>query len=105
MRGFMKRLIPLFLFLAACLSFAGKTPPWLKRSAIVSVGGVKVGIIGLTTPDTPVTTMPPNVAALSFNDPVKAAVDEAASLRALGADAVVVIAHMGGRCKDMGDVN
>src|SRR5207244_3654021 len=54
---------------------------------------------------TPVTTMPPNVAALSFNDPVRAAVDEAASLRARGVDAVIVIAHMGGRCKDMSDVN
>jgi 5'-nucleotidase len=96
-----------FPFLSANITekATGKTPAWLKRSAIVSVGGVKVGIIGLTTPDTPVTTMPPNVAALSFNDPVKAAVDEAASLRAHGADAVIVIAHMGGRCKDMSDVN
>ena len=95
-----------FPFLSANITekVTGKTPAWLKRSAIVSVGGVKLGIIGLTTPDTPVTTMPPNVAALSFNDPVKAAVDEAASLRARGADAVIVIAHMGGRCKDMSDV-
>lgn len=83
----------------------GKTPSWLKRSAIADVGGVKVGIIGLTTPDTPSTTMPQNVTTLSFNDPVKAAVEEAANLRAHGADAVIVIAHMGGRCKDMSDIN
>jgi 5'-nucleotidase len=84
---------------------SGKTPAWLHRSAIADVGGVKIGIIGLTTPDTPVTTMPVNVAALSFNDPVKAAVDEAANLRAHGADAVIVIAHMGGRCRDMNDIH
>ena len=96
-----------FPFVSANISekATGKTPPWLHRSAIADVGGVKLGIIGLTTPDTPVTTMPANVAALSFGDPVKAAVDEAANLRAHGADAVIVVAHMGGRCRDMSDVN
>lgn len=96
-----------FPFLSANITekATGKTPSWLKRSAIADVGGAKVGIIGLTTPDTPATTMPQNVTALSFNDPVKAAVEEAANLRAHGADAVIVIAHMGGRCKDMSDVN
>src|ERR1043165_2476669 len=86
-----------FPFLSANITekATGKTPAWLKRSAIADVGGVKVGIIGLTTPETPVTTMPVNVASLSFNDPVKAAVEEAANLRAHGADAVIVIAHMG----------
>lgn len=95
-----------FPFLSANITekATGKVPAWLKRSAIADVGGVKVGIIGLTTPDTPATTMPVNVAALSFNDPVKAAVEEAANLRAHGADAVIVIAHMGGRCRDMNDV-
>ena len=96
-----------FPFLSANITekASGKTPSWLKRSAIADVGGVKVGILGLTTPDTPATTMPQNVTTLSFNDPVKAAVEEAANLRAHGADAVIVIAHMGGRCKDMGDIN
>lgn len=83
----------------------GKTPAWLHRSAIADVGGVKLGIVGLSTPETPATTMPVNVAALSFNDPVKAAIDEAANLRAHGADAVIVIAHMGGRCRDMNDIH
>jgi 5'-nucleotidase len=96
-----------FPFLSANITekATGRTPAWLQRSVVVDAGGVKIGIVGLTTPDTPVTTMPQNVTTLSFNDPVKAAVDEAASLRARGADAVVVIAHMGGRCKDMVDVN
>jgi len=96
-----------FPFLSANITekATGKTPAWLKRSAIADVGGVKLGIIGLTTPDTPTTTMPVNVAALSFNDPVKAALDEAATLRAHGADAVIVIAHMGGRCRDMNDIH
>ncbi|HEV2718731.1 MAG TPA: 5'-nucleotidase C-terminal domain-containing protein [Thermoanaerobaculia bacterium] len=96
-----------FPFLGANITekATGKTPAWVHRSAIVKVEGATIGIIGLTTPDTPITTMPANVAALSFNDPVKAAVSEAAALRAAGADAVIVIAHMGGRCKDLNDIH
>jgi 5'-nucleotidase len=66
---------------------------------------VKIGIIGLSTPDTPNVTMGANVATLSFLDPVPAAIREAKSLRERGADAVIVIAHMGGRCKDVHDVH
>jgi len=96
-----------FPFLSANISekATGKTPAWVHRSAMVKVDGAKIGIIGLSTPDTPVTTQAANVAALSFTDPVKAAVGEAAALRAAGADAVIVIAHMGGRCKDINDIH
>jgi len=83
----------------------GQTPSWMKRSTIVTVAGVKLGIIGLSTPDTPNTTTPENIASLSFGDPVSATVAEAADLRARGADAVIVIAHMGGRCSDLEDVH
>jgi 5'-nucleotidase len=84
---------------------SGATPAWVHRSTMVTVAGVKIGIIGLSTPDTPNVTMPANVAALDFNAPVPAAVKEAADLRARGADMVIVIAHMGGRCSDLNDVH
>jgi 5'-nucleotidase len=77
----------------------GKTPSWAKPYAMVSVDGAKVGIIGLSTPDTPNVTMPQNVTSLNFGDPVAATVSAAKQLRAKGADAVIVVAHMGGRCK------
>jgi 5'-nucleotidase len=77
----------------------GKTPSWAKPYAMVNVDGAKVGIIGLSTPDTPEVTMPQNVTSLNFGDPVAATVSAAKELRAKGADAVIVIAHMGGRCK------
>jgi 5'-nucleotidase len=83
----------------------GKTPWWAKPSIIVSVPGVKIGIIGLSTPDTPNVTMLANVTTLSFTDPVAATIREAKSLRERGADIVIVIAHMGGRCNDMNDVH
>jgi 5'-nucleotidase len=83
----------------------GATPAWARRSTLITVGGIKLGIIGLSTPDTPNVTMPANVASLDFNEPVKAAVAEAADLRGRGADMVIVIAHMGGRCSDRNDVH
>jgi 5''-nucleotidase/2'',3''-cyclic phosphodiesterase and related esterases len=92
-----------FPFLSANLTekATGKTPSWAKRYTIVDAGGAKVGIIGLSTPDTPNTTMPMNVTTLTFGDPVAATVSAAKELRAAGVDAVIVIAHMGGRCKNI----
>jgi 5'-nucleotidase len=81
----------------------GKTPAWARPSMIVRAGRARVGIIGLSTPDTPAVTMAINVESLSFTDPVEATIVEAGKLRAQGADAVIVIAHIGGRCTDMSD--
>ena len=80
-----------------------KTPAWAKPYTIVRSGGARIGIIGLSTPDTPQVTMGANVVSLEFTDPVDAAVEAAKELRAQGADAVIVIAHMGGRCKEVDD--
>jgi 5'-nucleotidase len=92
-----------FPFLSANLTekASGKTPSWAKRYTIVEANGARVGIIGLSTPDTPNTTMAPNVAMLDFGDPVAATLSAAKELRAAGVDAIVVIAHMGGRCKNI----
>ena len=92
-----------FPFLSANLTekATGKTPSWAKRYTIVGANGVKVGIIGLSTPETPNVTTAANVATLSFGDPVAATVSAARELRAAGVDAIVVIAHMGGRCRNI----
>src|SRR5258707_3611051 len=74
---------------------------WRDWSSDVCSSDLKVGIIGLSTPDTPAVTMSANVATLSFGDPVAATVTAAKELRAAGASAIVVIAHMGGRCKNI----
>src|SRR5436189_611281 len=82
-----------------------KTPSWAKPYTVVRVAGANIGIIGLSTPDTPNVTMAVNVTSLEFTDPVPATVQAAKELRAQGADAVIVIAHMGGRCADVSDPN
>jgi 5'-nucleotidase len=82
-----------------------KTPTWAKPYTMVRVAGANIGIIGLSTPDTPNVTTAVNVESLEFTDPVPATVQAAKELRAQGADAVIVIAHMGGRCMDVSDPN
>ena len=95
-----------FPFLSANMTevATGKTPAWAKPYAIVDAGGARIGIIGLSTPDTPNVTVRSNVLSLNFGDPVAATVKAADELHAQNVDAIVVIAHMGGRCTDINDV-
>jgi 5'-nucleotidase len=94
-----------FPFLAANIIDAstGALPSWLRGTALRTVGGVQVGIIGLITVDTPTSTNPLNVAGLRFLALAPVAKASAEQLRAQGADVVVVVAHAGGRCEDLKD--
>ena len=76
----------------------GADVPWIRRDTIVERGGVKIGIVGIATQSTPADSKPENVAGLRFDDPVAAVNAHAKSLRARGADLVVVIDHDGAFC-------
>jgi 5'-nucleotidase len=78
----------------------GQHPAWLGNDGtlLITVKGVKVGIIGLTTPSTPETTNPTNVASLRFEPLTPAILEGAKSLRERGAEVVLGVAHEGGRC-------
>jgi 5'-nucleotidase/UDP-sugar diphosphatase len=69
---------------------ADLVPPYV----ILEHGGVKIAVVGFTTPDTAVTTNPRNVQNFVFADPaatLKALVPE---LKAQGADVIVALAHL-----------
>jgi 5'-nucleotidase len=70
-------------------------PEWARPTALVDVSGLKVGIIGLTTVETPIVTQPANVAELEFAPGGPIAAELADALRAQGAQVVLVTAHMG----------
>lgn len=97
--------LAMFPFLSANMieKSSQHTPEWAKRYTIVRAGAARIGIIGLSTPDTPAVTMAANVVSLQFTDPIAATIRAARDARAEGADAVIVVAHMGGRCKSMHD--
>jgi 2',3'-cyclic-nucleotide 2'-phosphodiesterase / 3'-nucleotidase / 5'-nucleotidase len=75
----------------------GRVPPWIAPWALVTRGGAKVAVIGLTTRSTPETTRPQNVAGLAFGD-LAAAVRAALPAARAAADFVVVLAHAGEVC-------
>ncbi|HET9425309.1 MAG TPA: 5'-nucleotidase C-terminal domain-containing protein [Gemmatimonadaceae bacterium] len=76
----------------------GRDVPWIPNDTIVHRGPFRVGIIGLSTVETPVTTTQAHVADLLFADPVPIVDSIAPALRARGADFVVIIGHVGARC-------
>lgn len=77
---------------------SGKDVPWIPDDTLVSVGGVRVGIVGVATVETPRVTTPSTVAGLRFVDPVPVVDRSARALRARGAELVVVVAHAGASC-------
>jgi 5'-nucleotidase len=94
-----------FPFLSANMTekATGKVPAWAKPYTIVRSGRARIGIIGLSTPDTPNVTMAANVIDLNFSDPVAATIAAAKELRSQDVDAIVLIAHIGGRCTKLDD--
>ena len=96
-----------FPFLAANTidDATGKPVAWpnVKPSTIVTVRGVKIGLIGVTTIDTRAQTIGANVVGLTFAPLAPAITREATALRAGGATIVIVMAHAGGRCSRLDD--
>lgn len=76
----------------------GNEVPWIRGDTLIDVQGVKLGVIGISTVETPKSTRPSNVAALRFIAPAPVVDAHARTLRARGADVVVVIAHAGAFC-------
>ena len=92
----------LFPFLAANVidDATGQPVAWpnVKPSTVVTAGGIKVGIIGVTTLLTAVQTIAENIRGLTFAPLAPTMAKEAMALRASGASVVIVLAHAGGRC-------
>ncbi len=80
-------------------------PSWLPGdgTVIIERKGVKIGILGLTTPQTPTTTLPINVTTLRFAALGPEALTSAKRLRERGADLVIAVVHAGGRCSETND--
>jgi 5'-nucleotidase len=76
----------------------GDIEPW----TIIERRGVQVGLIGLSTTDTPTTTLHRHVADLRFSDPVEAVREALPHLEEAGAQVVIVVGHLTGRCESAG---
>ena len=93
-----------YAILGANVQYAdGRDVPWIRDDTLVEGSGVRVGVIGVATVETPRTTLATNVRDLRFVDPVPIVIQHAKSLRERGAHLVVVVAHAGAFCDDEGD--
>jgi len=70
-------------------------PDWAKPAVLIEQGGIKIGIIGLATTETPLTTNPVNIEGLDFAPGGPVAAQQADELRAAGATVVLITAHAG----------
>jgi len=68
---------------------------YLDDTAIIEVGGVKIGIFGVTTEATAYSAMPQYVAGLAFADPAATAREKIALLEKQGVHIIVAICHLG----------
>ncbi len=77
--------------------------PNVQPSVLVKAAGVNVGIIGVTTSRTLRATISGNTIGLAV-EPLDAAVAaEATHLRKMGAVAIILTSHAGGRCAEFGN--
>ena len=90
-----------FPLLAANILVTGSdtTPSWLRGTTILERDGVRIGVIGLITEETPTATMPDHVAGLTFVNGATIIDRHVPALRAAGAHFVIVVAHEGVYCE------
>ena len=95
-----------FPILSANLVVKGshESPHWNKllRSAVVDVGSVRVGFVGLLTYETPSIVRKAFFEGLAVDGLAPALLREAQLLRQKGATVVIGVAHAGADCKDFG---
>ena len=77
----------------------GARPAWLRSDTMITVGAVRVGVIGTAGTHTASSTKMRNVRGLTFVDPAPIISERVRALRAAGAQVVVSIIHDGGRCE------
>ena len=91
-----------FPWLAANIVVAGSdtTPSWIRGATIIERDGVRIGILGLITQETPTATMAEYVRGLEFDDGAATMNRLVPALRREGVDFVIVVAHAGAYCED-----
>jgi len=74
--------------------------PFTQPYVLTTVHGIKIGILGITTPETPETTFPTNVARLRFQPMLETIERFVAELKTQGAQSVILVMHEGLMCPD-----
>jgi 2',3'-cyclic-nucleotide 2'-phosphodiesterase (5'-nucleotidase family) len=85
-----------FPFLSATIADnAGRILPPIAPYVMMERMGIRIAVVGVSTPDTPYTTRRDNVEGLDFLDPAVALPEVLRQVRSKGAAVVVVLSHLG----------
>ncbi|WP_433593241.1 bifunctional metallophosphatase/5'-nucleotidase [Nocardia sp. CA-145437] len=92
-----------FAYLAANVTDAdGQPPQGLKPWTMLELGGHKIGVVGVVTPDTANIVMPEGIRGYRFGDEAEAINKYVPAMRAAGAETVVALLHDGGTQQTQG---
>ena len=76
--------------------FKSSGTPFFKQNLFIhKIGGINIGIFGLTTCETPVSTHPRNVSGLKFINETDAARNSIVKLKSMGAKIIIALNHIG----------
>ena len=75
----------------------------IRPFILKEIAGIKVGIVGLTTPGMPFWFLPKFIAGIEFQHPVGATRNAIRAAKAAGADVIVIAGHMGLKERTGGD--
>ena len=77
------------------IPYAGGTQTNNGQYTIIEKDGVKIGIFGVTTPETATKTNPKGIEGIAFNPVEPVAREMIATLKAQGAEVIICLAHLG----------
>ena len=84
---------------ANMLEVSGGDVPWMPNDTILTIGALKVGVIGVITTETSRAARASYVSPFLFVNPAPIIDARAKALRRRGVDAVVVVGHIGATCE------
>ncbi|MEN6568009.1 MAG: 5'-nucleotidase C-terminal domain-containing protein [Veillonellales bacterium] len=82
----------------------GKIAEFVRPYTILERNGVKIGVIGITTPETAIKANPKMIADYTFADPSKVVNALVPELKQQGADIIVVLTHLGSSLDGDGNI-
>ncbi|WP_216899584.1 bifunctional metallophosphatase/5'-nucleotidase [Nocardia alni] len=86
-----------FPYLAANVTDqGGQLPPGLRPWTMLTVGGHKIGVVGVVTPTTANIVMPDAIAGYTFGDEADAINKYVPQMKSAGAETIVALIHDGG---------
>ncbi|WP_227983321.1 bifunctional metallophosphatase/5'-nucleotidase [Nocardia spumae] len=84
-------------FLAANLTDAhGGFPPGVRPWTVLTVGGHRIGVVGVVTPDTVNLVFPQGIRGYTFGDEAQAINSSVPAVKQAGAETVIALVHDGG---------